>query len=485
MKAFSELFTEEYNSQRENWETSLQSELKLQDISSKTTKKLLDIGSWPTLSLEAKATQLSSSAWKKASQTYVEVSAQEIQDDLHAGVRIFFFHKKPADWSVIEKLLTSHPDASDIEHYFLDDPSMVSGAFVHRLGGHNVHELAWMTVQLIEQLQTTSSVGVYVDSHFFQNIAKLRAAKLLLQKVQQETDDKRELKVIALNSYREWTLYERYSNILRNNIQVASAYIGAADVIQSSGYQVLFELESEEPRSEHTERSLRMARNTCHILGLESMLGMVQDAASGSYHLEALTNKLTSEAWAMMQALIARTPAERHAWLDAECARVREVRTERLKTRKDVLAGLNDFPDAGETLNIMLKPEHSFRVARPFEELRLRAEKLKNKPTVQIVLKGDYAALSNRINFVKNYFELLGLSVTDPLQKQPPVGPVIQVLCAKDEDYQSLHNEVDSSKSVARFVAGKVDLPGFTSIYVGQDVHAILSQLLTIIGGGQ
>ncbi len=498
MSSFSDLFAEEYNTQRDQWEKALKHELKLDDITGKLSKKHLDLGAWPTLSLETAPVPLQSqTSWKKASQTYFHSASswsQQLGEDLEAGVRVFFFsfQLKNEEWKTIEKILIDHVEHKDIEVIapfnqlsgqvkVVDQTSMLHARDIHDQGGHNIQELALLTLRLIENLANPPAyLGVCLDSHFFKNIAKVRALKLLAQKVAEESGRSTSFKIITLNSYREWTLYERYSNMLRNNVQVASGFISGADIVQSSGYQALFDMETDE-HSDHNERSLRMARNTTHILSLESMLGMVEDAAYGSFHLETLSQEYAKNAWSLMQELLIKPAADRKAFLENELSKVREQRLEKVKTRKDILAGMNDFPDARERLNIKLKNPAVFRVARGFEELRLKVEGLQDPPRVQILLKGDYAALNNRINFIKNYFEVIGLEVLDPMVKIK-LDKKILVLCAKDEDYAALADEADKSGAIASFVAGKVEIANFQSIFAGQNIYQVLSELTKKLG---
>lgn len=507
MKAFSDLFTEEYSSQYEQWLNGLKSELKLDQTTSIATKKHLDLGSWPTLSLGAeKADQLASrSEWKKAAQTYYQIDSEKIvsslHEDLDGGVRAFFLCKdflNETHWRQMAEVFRTYPHADEIEVYLLgkkevsvesglkifDEKKMILGREVHEQGGHNVHELALLICKLIENLETNPThVGVFMDSHFFKNIAKVRALKLLIQKVCKEAGVKDAPQVLTLNSYREWTLYERYSNILRNNVQVASGYISGADVIQSSGYQLIFDLETDCTDFEHNGRSQRMARNTSHILSLESMLGIVNDAAYGSYHLENLSHQYAEAAWKLMQVLLSYDQNEKEHFLNKEIKQVRDLRLERVKLRKDVLAGINDYPDAKEKLTCSLKRTDTFRVSRIFEETRLKLENLKNKPKVEIQIQGELGALNNRINFIKNYFELIGLEVLDPFHTHERPEYKILVLCANDQDYPVLAKKASKDKCFARFIAGKVHIDGYVSIHAGQDVYQVLSQLVAKLVG--
>jgi hypothetical protein len=506
----STLSTQEFNNQLEQWEEQLKLELKLPEVGSKALKKTHE-GEWPTLSLESRAQHLPiKEHWKKASQSYVHINPLKIEhqliEDLEAGVRNFFFEKdflKVEHWQkisgVFEKFNKSHEidvlllGAKEVSFTspsikLVDENRVAIGRTAHDHGGNIIQELGLMAFCLIQKIKNPNNdfyLGVFSDSQFFRNIAKIRAAKLLGYKVLQEAGIKKDLSVIALTSFREWTLYERYSNMLRNDVSVASSFIAGADHVQSSGYQSLFELEGVNEENDHGERSLRMARNTSHILALESMLGVVQDAAFGSYHLESLTNHYAEEAWKFMQILL---PLSSVGTYIKEVARkTQELRLLEVKTRKHVLAGMNDFPDVKENLNLKENPAYRFfRIAHPFEAIRLKMEKVK-RPEVYVALYGDYAALNGRLNFVKNYFELLGIKVRDPEHSQNDLSSFrkdlisrteeIIVLCASDKDYPELLNFVDEVKQEEKFIAGKFEINGFKNLFAGQNIHQILEEI--------
>lgn len=503
MSVLSKLSSAEFNTQREQWENLLKAELKLPDVGSKTLKKSVDGGVWPTLSLSCEqSVQLSvKETWKRSAQTYVTMTntvEADIRQDISHGVRTFFFFKEylsQESWKRISIALSDSGKVKELEVYLLgnksfatgavpfntiDEAELFSGRKSHDEGGTIVQELALMTCELIERLESAGevvSLGVFTDSQFFRNIAKLRAARLLALKVLQESKSKKEVSLLALSSYREWTLYERYSNMLRNDAAVASALIGGADHVQSSGYNVLFEFGGSFP-GEHHERSLRMARNSSHILALESMLGVVQDAAFGSFHLEGLTHHFAQEAWKEMQTLIGLDPTERERRVQEEAGKVRETRLKELRTRKHVLAGINDFPDSKERLFIQTLPSFGFfRLAEGFESLRVKMENAKNRPSVYVGVFGDYAALNARLNFVKNYFQLLGLEVQEVLTADELAAKEgIAVLCAQDDDYPKF-SEL-KLKAQDKFIAGKIEIPGHINLYAGQDVLSVLEGIV-------
>lgn len=516
MKSIINFFESEFNTQRDQWEKGLMSELKLTELGSRDNKKQLSGMKWPILSLTGEKCHLGvSESWKKASNTYGHIDLLEVEsvltEDLQMGVRNFYFHAEALSldkWNLIESILKKFPKKEELEIFILDAKEghlhfqsqslkvysqFISGQLAHDYGGHSIQELALLATELIHHLASSNSktlhVGIYLDSQFFHNISKVRAAKLLVLKILQASKREMDVRYIGLTSYRDWTLFERYSNMLRNEVAVASGYIAGADYVQSAGYNTILELESKNISLEdHIERSRRMARNTSHILALESMLGVVEDAAFGSYHLESLTQSLAEESWKLMQTLVELPPSELKIKIEKETSIIREKRLDLIKTRRHVVSGVNDFPDVKETLKLDLRETTLFRGARIFEELRLRMTASINKPSVFIALYGEYGALNARLNFVKNYFELLGLVVSDSgksildletFKKETFARKEdIIVLCALDDSYTEVASIASQFSQKEKFIAGKVEMMGFKNLYAGQNVYDVLHDLV-------
>jgi hypothetical protein len=169
--------------------------------------------------------------------------------------------------------------------------------------------------------------------------------------------------------------------------------------------------------------------------------------------------------------------------IKADVAKIRDARLQMVKTRKAVMSGMNDYPDVKETLNAKLKGPKLFRVARPFEELRLRMEKIK-RPEVCIGVYGDYGALNARLNFVKNYFELLGLTIHESMDTDlSNHKEEIIAICAMDDHYQNLNSTINSIKTNHKFVAGKTELNNFKNLFAGQNIYDVLESIVVTFEG--
>lgn len=350
-------------------------------------------------------------------------------------------------------------------------------------GGHAAHELGLLLCHLIDWAQAQKgesiAVAVTLDSELFKSIAKKRALKAITEAAFREmgcADLLSRVTWMARANWREFTALDYSNNILRNATTVAAGYMAGAGVVESLPFDLIADL----PASER-ERAQRLGVTTQLVLQNESFLGEVSDPAAGGFSIEQLTHTLGEEAWKVMQRLMALPASERETHLGAEMDQRWEETLKRFRHRKIVQTGVNDFPEATEHVKIhsrWLRADH-VRLAREFEELRLI---LATKPTVAIAVVGDYAALQARFNFTKNYFELLGLVVTDsgPLasvdeakvwftsQKAP-----ITAWVSSDEDHARL-----SAVGERCYVAGKTAVTNCHNLFAGQDVLTTLEALV-------
>ena len=236
------------------------------------------------------------------------------------------------------------------------------------------------------------------------------------------------------------------------------------------------------------------------LLSQESHLDKVKDPLRGSYSVEDMTRQLIHGAWQLFlewekEASI----VERLDDFSHEVKAIALSRMEKIRKRKMILTGINNFANASETIsslygyeqkNVFERESGLFpirRLASEFEQLRMDYEKGEKKIVVYIATYGDPAKLSARINFVRNYFELLGIQVKESNGKNLSDGnhlsqlgdASIVVLCALDEDYPLLLEKAKKSYSDRKvFIAGKFSDSEIQSLYQGQDVYQVLAQLV-------
>lgn len=237
----------------------------------------------------------------------------------------------------------------------------IQGHPYHNAGGHSVQEMAAVLaagVTCLKELArrgvdpaTTASrmrLSVSVGGHYFMEVAKLRALRLLWSRVLEAfgvPDGQRTLHLHARTGLWNKTLFDPYVNMLRTTTEAFSAVVGGCDSLHVSPF--------DEVIRESDTFARRIARNTHAILAEECGLKQVVDPAGGSWAVETLTDDLAGAAWKAFQDLEAEGGLLASLKAGALQGRIEAVREERLKNiqrRKDVIVGTNAYPNATEKL---------------------------------------------------------------------------------------------------------------------------------------
>lgn len=245
----------------------------------------------------------------------------------------------------------------------------------HESGASAVQELAFMIAALTEtfdqctergysvnSLCTSLHIVTAVDTSYFVEIGKLRALRLLAARVLngfadasrrtggEPGDDSPDpihpsgVFVQVQTAGRTQTIYGSYVNMLRGSTEAASAVIGGCDVLTVAPFDGAFR--------DPSEFSNRIARNTQLILRHESHLDQVADPSAGSYYIEAVTDELVTEAWALFQEIEAgggMLAALQRGDIAEQIGEVRSKRIQRVDRRKHALVGTSHYPDVDET----------------------------------------------------------------------------------------------------------------------------------------
>ncbi len=141
---------------------------------------------------------------------------------------------------------------------------------------------------LIPQPKNTIQVNFAVGSHFFLEIAKLRAFRYLFDLVAKEYQLDFELVVFVEPSLRNKSIYDYNVNMLRTTTECMSAILGGANTVSNVSYDSIF----------HKSNAFgeRIARNQLLILQEESYLNAAKQAIVGTYYIEALSIQIAEKA---------------------------------------------------------------------------------------------------------------------------------------------------------------------------------------------
>src|SRR5947208_4910213 len=187
----------------------------------------------------------------------------------------------------------------------------ISGYHIREAGSTAVQELAFTLANGIAYCQAAVDAGLSPDAfgerlsfffnahnHFFQEVAKFRAARRLWARIMRERFGATNPKAWALRFHAQTggstlTAQQPDNNIVRVAVQALSAVCGGAQSIHTNGYDEALALPS--------ERAVHIALRTQQLLAHEAGGTDTADPFGGSYFIEALTDELEAKAWGLIE----------------------------------------------------------------------------------------------------------------------------------------------------------------------------------------
>jgi methylmalonyl-CoA mutase N-terminal domain/subunit len=187
----------------------------------------------------------------------------------------------------------------------------ISGYHIREAGASAVQELAFTLAHGIAYCQAAIDAGLSPDefgarlsfffnahNHFFQEVAKFRAARRLWARIMRDRFGATNPRAQALRFHAQTggstlTAQQPENNIVRVAVQALSAVCGGAQSIHTNAFDEALALP--------TEDSVRIALRTQQILAHEAGGTDTADPLGGAYFLEALTNELEQRAWELIQ----------------------------------------------------------------------------------------------------------------------------------------------------------------------------------------
>jgi methylmalonyl-CoA mutase N-terminal domain/subunit len=243
----------------------------------------------------------------------------------------------------------------------------ISGYHIREAGSTAVQELGFTLVHGIAYCQAAVDAGLSPDefgerlsfffnahNHFFQEVAKFRAARTLWARIMSERFGATNPKAQALRFHAQTggstlTAQQPENNIVRVAIQALSAVCGGAQSIHTNGYDEALALPS--------ERAARIALRTQQVLAHEAGGTDTADPLGGAYFLETLTRELEERAWALIQRvdeLGGAVAAIEQGFTQNEIEDAAYEHERRLESGEEVLVGVNRFAEeeAGEEIEL-------------------------------------------------------------------------------------------------------------------------------------
>ncbi len=192
------------------------------------------------------------------------------------------------------------------------------------------------------------SFSFAVGTRLLSEVAKLRAARLLWSQVAAAfgcSDSARAMKLHARTSRWNKAWRDGHNNLLRATLETFAAAAAGADAVSVAPH--------DEAWTPGDATSRRLARNVQVLLREETGLGHVVDPAGGTYAVEAITDGLAREAWALLQE-VERRGGMGAALLDGfpqrKVADLAAARAEKIAAGAEALIGVNRYAREDEQL---------------------------------------------------------------------------------------------------------------------------------------
>jgi methylmalonyl-CoA mutase N-terminal domain/subunit len=187
----------------------------------------------------------------------------------------------------------------------------ISGYHIREAGSTAVQELAFTLANGIAYCEAAVEAGLSPDelgerlsfffnahNHFFQEVAKFRAARRLWARIMKERFGATNPKAQALRFHAQTggstlTAQQPENNIVRVAVQALSAVCGGAQSIHTNSFDEALGLP--------TERSAHIALRTQQLLAHEAGGTDTADPLGGAYFIEALTDELEAKACELIE----------------------------------------------------------------------------------------------------------------------------------------------------------------------------------------
>ena len=343
------------------------------------------------------------------------------------------------------------------------------------MGSEYINKLTEMGLtadEAAKRIKFTFSVG----SAYFMEVAKFRAARMLWANIVKAYGAQKEcslkMKVHAVTSEWNQTVYDPYVNMLRGTTEAMSAAIAGIDSLEVLPFDYAFRAPG--------EFSNRIARNVQIILKEESHFDKVVDPSAGSYFIENLTESIAEAAWALftkVEEMGGYVAAFKAGFIQNAIKETSSKRDKNIATRRETILGSNQYPNFTEVAdkditkeivtrkpapqvsgNMIGQPLEKYRGAQAFEAMRFATDKSGKKPVAFMVTYGNLAMCRARAQFSCNFFAVAGFKVVDNNRFSTPEEGVkaaleakadIIVACSSDDEY------ADTVPQIAQLADGK------------------------------
>ncbi|WP_069364753.1 acyl-CoA mutase large subunit family protein [Salisediminibacterium beveridgei] len=269
----------------------------------------------------------------------------------------------------------------------------ISGYHIREAGSTAVQELAFTLSNAIAYVEAAVETGLDVDTfaprlafffnghnHFFEEVAKFRAARRMWAKIMKERFQAKDEKSLQLRFHTQvagstLTAQQPENNVVRVALQALSSVLGGTQSLHTNAKDEALSLPSEE--------SARLALRTQQIIAHETGVADTVDPLGGSYYVEALTDAVEEEAWSYIKRIDetgGAVNAVESGYMQQEIRRAAYETQKAQDQQNEIVVGVNQFTEEEEPEPDVVKVDEAF-VSAQIERL----EAIRNERDQQLV----------------------------------------------------------------------------------------------------
>lgn len=232
----------------------------------------------------------------------------------------------------------------------------ISGYHMREAGCNAIQEIAFTLADGIAYVGEVLQRGIDIDdfasrlsffftthNHFFEEIAKLRAARRLWAKIMKNRFNAKNPNSLRLRFHTQTagvtlTAQQPNVNIIRVTLQALAAVLGGTQSLHTCG--------ADEALALPTEDSVRLSLRTQQVIAHESGVTDVVDPLGGSYYIEYLTTKLEEKAMEYIEKIDKMggiTDAIERAFIQQEVQNNAYLDQKKIEEGIDIKVGVNTF----------------------------------------------------------------------------------------------------------------------------------------------
>jgi len=297
----------------------------------------------------------------------------------------------------------------------------ISGYHMREAGANAIQEIAFTISDGIAYVNEIVKRGIDVDdfaprlsffftiqNHFFEEIAKLRAARRIWSKIMKERFNAKNENSLKLRFHSQTAgislaAQQPNVNIIRVAIQALAAVLGGTQSLHTCG--------ADEALSIPTQESATLSLRTQQVIAHETGATDVVDPLGGSYYIEYLTSQLEKEAMDYIERIDemgGMTAAIENTFIQQEIQNNAYAHQKNIEDGKEKVVGVNIFrsDDKLKFGTFQLDKEFEERIMKSLQELKEQRDNnlLKDKlEELKKVARSDENIMPIMIEVVKSY----------------------------------------------------------------------------------